>query len=244
VTGALAAPGQANDVIYTVSYTTNYPLSRPATVVRTQGWYGNGAARVQTTSGRTPTSERGFRWSATSLVVRQVNYQDKTWWQNSRSLADPVPAPVASVELLPVRESLAGCHAARPVTGTNFSWQAYIRAMLACGSFRVTGHGWAAGVNAVQLTANTVSVSSHAFGRPSQILLTEILWVNASTYLPAELTWYVTANGPYVIGNGPIRYSRDRRVTTVQTGFQWLPPTRVNLAKLDLVIPHGFKRAG
>ncbi|HEX4062967.1 MAG TPA: hypothetical protein VHY58_18275 [Streptosporangiaceae bacterium] len=29
-------------------------------------------------------------------------------------------------------------------------------------------------------------------------------------------------------------------VLTIRTGFQWLPPTRANLAKLNVVIPPGF----
>jgi hypothetical protein len=120
-----------------------------------------------------------------------------------------------------------------------FSWQGYIRHLLGCGDFKVTASAEQAGVPELQITGHTESVDNNTGTKNEQIrqALTEILWVNASTYLPIRLAW--TTAQTYVPIDAPTTYPPATGMTV--TVFGWLPPTRANLTKLT-AIPPGFRR--
>ncbi|MGH3151035.1 MAG: hypothetical protein ACRDOB_09930 [Streptosporangiaceae bacterium] len=82
-----------------------------------------------------------------------------------------------------------------------------IESGLRCGAFRVAGHQRVDGTDTIELTAIYD-------GKP---LFT--LWVDASTYLPVQLT-----------------------AQQEEMQFRWLPPTQANLAQLTGTIPPGFHR--
>jgi hypothetical protein len=225
VASALSAPVQVGDVIYTASSSTS---GRPGGPVESQGWYTQGAARSLTSWGGKPRYELALRWSARSFTLWSVIYRSKIWFR--QPWYTPHTLPVADVEMaFPLESTMAACRAARSVPDLKFTWQAYISAMLACHFFRVTGHGQAGGHHAIELTGHLGP------SRTSGVAVTETLWVNAATYLPAELTWRMTALGKAKPWSGGA-------VLTVRTAFGWLPPTRANLAKLNVVIPPGFTR--
>jgi hypothetical protein len=90
------------------------------------------------------------------------------------------------------------------------SWRASIAKALSCGVFRLGGRGYVDGVNAMKLV-----------GRP-QYGFRVTLWVNPATYLPVRLSSSLFA--------GPGRGQQ------LVTDFQFLPPTKANLAMLHAAI--------
>jgi hypothetical protein len=93
------------------------------------------------------------------------------------------------------------------------------------GQWRVTGHGQVAGQPAIELTENPVS-SQHQGPTAEIYPLPTLLWVSTSTHLPLRMI-----NGA---GNP----------AQVQADWHYLPPTKANLALLQVPIPAGSQRAG
>jgi hypothetical protein len=83
-----------------------------------------------------------------------------------------------------------------------------IESGLRCGAFHVAGHQRVDGIDTIKLTG--IYDGSPLF----------TLWVDASTYLPVQLTGHKE-----------------------EVQFRWLPPTQANLAQLTGTIPPGFHRA-
>jgi hypothetical protein len=95
------------------------------------------------------------------------------------------------------------------------AWAKYFRAVLACGQFRVAGHQRLGGTRTIKL----VQVPSRQRGyRP------ETVWVDPSTYRPVAMEY------------------TDYPGTQVHTTFEWLPPTKANLANLSVPVPAGFRQ--
>jgi hypothetical protein len=83
-----------------------------------------------------------------------------------------------------------------------------IESGLRCDAFQVAGHQRVDGIDTIKLTG--IYDGSPLF----------TLWVDASTYLPVQLTGHEE-----------------------EVQFRWLPPTQANLAQLTGTIPPGFHRA-
>jgi hypothetical protein len=102
---------------------------------------------------------------------------------------------------------------------------AAIRFMLSCGNIKIAGHQRIDGTDTIKIVmpgqkrSFTPNANDFAFVGG--------LWVNSSTYLPVRVVYsYGDPSAP------------DKRVID----FQWLAPTKANLAKLVVPIPAGFKR--
>ena len=94
-------------------------------------------------------------------------------------------------------------------------WAKYFKAVLACGQFRVAGQQRLDGAQTIRL----VDVPSRQRGyRPQTV------WVDPSTYLPVAMEY------------------TDYPGTQSHTTFEWLPPTKANLANLNVPVPAGFKQ--
>jgi hypothetical protein len=92
------------------------------------------------------------------------------------------------------------------------AWKSAILADLKCGSFSVVTHQQVDGVDAIGL-------EDHQIAQPTT------LWIDPETYLPVELTT-----------------PKEGGAVAQKTDFQWLAPTKANLANLTVSIPSGFKQ--
>jgi hypothetical protein len=92
------------------------------------------------------------------------------------------------------------------------AWRSAILAGLKCGSFSVVTRQQINGVDAIGL-------EDHQIAQPTT------LWIDPKTYLPVELTTPEEGN-----------------TDAQKTNFQWLAPTKANLANLTVSIPAGFKK--
>jgi hypothetical protein len=206
VTSALAAPARADDVIHTV---TTWP--RFAEVV--QGWYAQDAARVVQ-----PRLTYGWHRSGTKYVIEYVNDRTRTWQQSPISDLPTFLPPISETGF---GESLAGCHLPNDSSYLKSNWRSYIRDVLGCGAFKVTGHTRINGTAVIVLARSTrLGEGSHG------VTVVRVLEVNAATYLPVRLDFSTQ------MGSG--------RIFSLQTDFQWLPPTATNRAYLAISIPPGF----
>ena len=94
-----------------------------------------------------------------------------------------------------------------------------LRVALRCGQLKVAGRQWVHGIHAVKIISQQRLVKSlQTIGG-----LKGTLWVDPATYLPLRVLWTWQEAG---------RLSGD---------FHWLPPTRANLAMLNIPIPAGFR---
>lgn len=91
----------------------------------------------------------------------------------------------------------------------------WIRYWLRCAVFVVSGRGHVDGVDAIKVILS----------KP-QFRADEAMWLDPTTYLPVRILMYSTA--------GPRAW--------MQLDYQWLPPTRANLAHLIVKIPAGYRR--
>jgi hypothetical protein len=114
---------------------------------------------------------------------------------------------------------LRPCH---PRPGTS-NMQASISKALSCKLFVLDGRQQVNGVNAIRLT----------FRPPLGLRIAETLWVDPSTYLPVRASVHFLG----AHGQGSLLIQ----------DYQWLPPTRANLAALHAAIRHatipdGFRK--
>jgi hypothetical protein len=167
-------------------------------------------------TGVTAAAGRPFAISAVNVDYAARNFMRITPSIRSWSMNSPVTGPIGAPP--------ASCSAHMPPGGGGIMmlaiggasparWAAYFRAVLACGQFRVAGRQRLDGTETIKL----VQVPSrqpwyHA----------ETIWVDPSTYRPVVME--------YTDGT-PVR---------VHTTFEWLPPTRANLAHLKVPVPAGF----
>lgn len=152
-------------------------------------------------------------------TTTSVSYGGRTWWRQEDTL--PVWPSVTSTPESSCGEAtvLAG-----PVTGL-IDWATKMRAALGCGQYVIAGNERVDGVQAVEL--KPVQKALQAFtGGPAPA---PVYWVDPTTYLPVrDLT---TFDPPIFKAHG-----------TIQADFQWLRPTRGNLAVFNVPIPAGFKQ--
>jgi hypothetical protein len=211
-----AAPAYAHDVLHTVSIG---PVGW-----HSQTWSDQDAARVQQQG-----MDLGSHRSGRQYVDEFVGYRSKTWWQFSTSDSQFVQMLSAISELEPV-QSLSGCSHQQGSPSANTNWRFYIRDLLSCGAFKVTGHAHVDGTAVLVLTASTRLTKSTVLAtRPGEPhhALSETLLVNATSYLPVRLSWNEATGAHQVLAS---------------TDFHWLRPTVTNLASLTITIPPGFHR--
>jgi hypothetical protein len=228
VTSALAAPRQAGDVVYT--------HSTEAGGLQVTGWYGQTAYRTELTSGANSRNQDiGYKLSGSKYLVTTVYYPGRAWWQ--RLVSGPLPAAPSVDEQM----ALVTCNISRSAVLAHFEWSSFIHDMLTCGSFTTVGHAAIDGVRVLKLAGHTkpTSSASATAGVKATTSFAETLWVNASTYLPVQLIWTMNSSTSHQsLGHT----SHQAGANTVQTDFQWLPPTAANLAELAVNIPQGFRK--
>ena len=130
------------------------------------------------------------------MTETAVIYSNGTWWT----------APVHVRKAASVGCLQGGGVYLRP--GPGGGWPGFIRSQLACGAYTVAGHQRINGIDAIKLTGGTTNS-----------MTSTTLLVNASTYLPIEVT------------TGPMHST-----------FQWLPATPANLAHLQVTVPAGYQQ--
>lgn len=114
-------------------------------------------------------------------------------------------------------------------------WPAFIRATIACGAARVTGHVLIDGVETTKITGKPVTVKlSPGYAKVIHQRWARSYWtlfVRPTTYLPVRMS-----SSTYMFG-GPMASYTSSSVTDVR----WLPPTHANIAKATVTIPRGFR---
>jgi hypothetical protein len=115
-------------------------------------------------------------------------------------------------------------------------WSAFIRATIACGAARVTGHVLINGVETTKISGKPVTVKlSRGYAKVIHEKWARSYWtlyVDPTTYLPVRMF-----GATYMFG-GPMASYTSSSVTDVR----WLKPTRANIAKATIAIPPGFHR--
>jgi hypothetical protein len=115
-------------------------------------------------------------------------------------------------------------------------WSAFIRATIACGAARVTGHVLIDGVETTKISGKPVTVKlSRGYAKVIHEKWARSYWtlyVDPTTYLPVRMF-----GATYMFG-GPMASYTSSSVTDVR----WLKPTRANVAKATITIPPGFHR--
>ena len=115
-------------------------------------------------------------------------------------------------------------------------WSAFIRATIACGAARVTGHVLIDGVETTKISGKPVTVKlSPGYAKVIHEKWARSYWtlyVDPTTYLPMRMF-----GATYMFG-GPMASYTSSSVTDVR----WLKPTRANVAKATITIPPGFHR--
>jgi hypothetical protein len=179
------------------------------------------------TEGLTATGQRifdasfryGYAPHRLTISSETVNDAAKTWWRGSFPIhmrGRPVPI------WLPPQSCPA---AALPSPSGSFgsNWPAEIRLALRCGQYHVAGTGWVDGISAIKIVPK--------YSRPPHgvHLMSQVLWVSRSTYLPVRVRW------SWPRGHGLPRGS-------LTGDFTWLLPTKANLASLRVTIPPGYRQ--
>jgi hypothetical protein len=143
-----------------------------------------------------------------------IDYPAKTWLRGFSLAAQPVPLPYLSRKgSCPELVDPEATVSAAPA-----AWTAMIRKALSCGDFRLDGRQWIGGTHTIKI------VSAPRLGRRLALFarISGTLWVDPATFLPVMVRW-TWPNG------------------TLAATFQWLPPTRANLAALSVGVPSGFR---
>jgi hypothetical protein len=143
-----------------------------------------------------------------------IDYPAKTWLRNFSLVAQLVPQPYQSRKgSCPLLIDPEATVSAAPT-----AWIAMIHKALACGDFRLDGRQWIGGTHAIKIVS-TARLMRH-LALFAQINGT--LWVDPATFLPVMVRW----TWPH---------------GTLAATFRWLPPTRANLAALNVSVPSGFR---
>jgi hypothetical protein len=223
VSGALAQV--SGDMLYTrTTYTPPGSLGRQWDL--TIGWsYQRSIRNTEYSLTGRPYWDTGITRVAGLWSVRAVNvdYPARNFMRvtprmgNDWSMNTPIGGPIAP--------PIAYCSVYVPPTAGSIldqiggastaAWAKYFKAVLDCGQFRVAGHQRLGGTETIKL----VDVPSRQRGyRPQTV------WVDPSTYLPVAMEY------------------TDYPGTQTHTTFEWLPPTKANLANLNVPVPAGFKQ--
>jgi hypothetical protein len=181
-------------------------------------WWYQGHHRTQalTADGR-PLFDLGTVGAAGRRHSRRyalIDYPAKTWLRNFSLAAHPVPLPYLSRKgSCPELIDPEATVSAAPT-----AWTAMIHKALACGDFRLDGRQWIGGTHAIKI------VSSQRLVRHLALFaqINGTLWVDPATFLPVMVRW----TWPH---------------GTLAATFRWLPPTRANLAALNIGVPSGFR---
>jgi hypothetical protein len=223
VSGALTRV--SGDILYTrTTYTPPGSMGRQWNL--TIGWsYRRSIRNTEYSLNGSPYWDTGITRVAGLWSVRAVNvdYPARTFVRvtpgmgNDWSISMPIGGPVAP--------PIAYCSAYVPPTAGSIldriggasttAWAKYFKAVLACGQFVVAGKQRLDGTETIKL----VDVPSRQRGyRPQTV------WVDPSTYRPVAMEY------------------TDFPGTEAHTTFEWLPPTKANLANLNVPVPAGFKQ--
>ncbi|HEV2378029.1 MAG TPA: hypothetical protein VGS19_38435 [Streptosporangiaceae bacterium] len=167
----------------------------------------------------TASGRRVFTWedyyTPTKDTTTTVIDANATWWRQVFP-EHPEGSPAAAGQ--------APCGfvapASRGDTVGEFS-PSFIRRELACGGYRVTGHQFVNGRDALKLVQQGLGQSS---------LYGITLWVDPVTYLPLRALQTHTAG----------LYGQPLKIA-IQTDFHWLPATPARLRALQVVVPAGYK---
>jgi hypothetical protein len=170
------------------------------------------------------TGEPVVDFSSTVTGTKQtnlwVNYPQRTWSTFSNAVAQSFPPPKCGSFAL--AEALAGTQAQ--------NWKTVIAAALKCSTVTVIDHQQIDGIPAIELR-------THSEASPLSVEV--ILWIDPTTYLPVRSVIYET--------DKTVSATTHKIITThvpaITTTYDWLPPTKSNLADLSVPIPPGFKEA-
>jgi hypothetical protein len=179
-----------------------------------------------------PPNLRGqpYLTQGTALIGGKLTNAYITYYNHEYSLSPLSGTPPGSA----CSTNAALSMGAPPVTGNH--WSAFIRATLACGAARVTGHVRIRGMETTKITGVPVKVKlSPGYAKAVREKWARAQWtlyVNPKTYLPVRIYGSTQTFG------GPAPSTRFTSVTDVQ----WLPPTAANIAKTLVTIPPGFHR--
>ncbi len=118
----------------------------------------------------------------------------------------------------------------------NGDWPAFVKATLACGGARVTGHARINGVQTTKITGKPVTVRlTRGYGKVVHEKYSRVRWtlyVNPQTYLPVRMIGVTETFGG---SGGHTRFAS-------ATNVRWLPSTAANKAKALVTIPRGYRR--
>jgi len=245
VTGAGLAPsrtGTGSTGVHTVGYVLSRvagALSASDMVVRTETtfapafppitqWSYHGESRSVQSGyvwwAGTPWAEGQESWAAGTAVIGkhrvnvEVDFQHRRWY--------PTPP------ILP-GTALNGCSNTLDLLqyGTGpVDWTVYVRQALACGTFRIAGHGQVEGHRAIELTGWERRPSWN--GR-NALYVAATLYVDTSTYMPLRATWI---NRSHTSAGFVPLYG------VVRQDIILLSPTPSNVALATITIPAGFRK--
>ncbi len=173
-------------------------------------------------------SER-YLAQGTALVKGKLTEAYVTYFDQRYSLSKDVYTPPSS----------ACGKAAMEMGGpapANGDWPAFVKATLACGGAKVTGHVRINGVQTTKITGKPVTVRlSRAYGKVVHEKYARVRWtlyVDTQTYLPARM---IGVSETFGGSGGHTRFAS-------ATNVRWLPPTAANQAKALVTIPPGYHR--
>jgi hypothetical protein len=162
-----------------------------------------------------------YGYSPHRLTISSVTVNDtwKTWWHSSVPIhmrGRPVP-----IWLPPQTCPAAALPSPSGSPGSN--WPAEIRLALRCGQYHVAGTALIDGVSTIKVVPR--------YQRPPHgaHVISQVLWVSRSTYLPVRVRW-----------SWPRAHGLSRGSLTGD--FTWLAPTGANLASLRVTIPPGYRQ--
>lgn len=114
------------------------------------------------------------------------------------------------------------------------NWPAFLKAMLACQHATVTGHARIGGRETIVISGSIdipLSKGEARAIREARVRVRYTLDVDSATYLPVRA---YGSNETYGGAGGP-------SVSAYVTQVRWLPPTKANIAKALVTIPHGYQ---
>jgi hypothetical protein len=187
--------------------------------------YGSRGRTVEFTHG----GSKIYLATGSALVGGKLKSAYVTYYNREFSLQPWLPTAVRPCS------TAAGWQTGGPAIPVS-NWRAFLGASLRCGAATVTGHVRIGGVETTKITGKPVTIrlpagEAKSLGEKS-LTGQWTLYVNPRTYLPVRMESSTRTFG----GRWPS--STDSSVTDVQ----WLPPTRVNIAKAQVAIPAGFHR--